>query len=344
MPHTFVIAEAGVNHNGDENLALQLVDVAAQAGADAVKFQTFRADKLVRPGADKAEYQKRQTGDGDQHSMLRQLEMSEDLHRMLIARCAAVGIEFMSTPFDEEAADFLVDLGIRRLKIPSGEITNHPFLEHLAAKNLPLILSTGMATMDEVVEAVGLIRAARLRAGSSADLGSVLTVLHCTSNYPAAHEDVNLLAMNSIARATGLPIGYSDHTEGIAVSLAAVAMGATVIEKHFTLDRNLPGPDHKASLVPQELAAMVAGIREVERALGSATKQPSPGELPVRALIRRSVTSTRAIGSGEVISAGCVAMMRPGDGIQPRELPAVLGRRAARDIAAGTTLQWSDLQ
>lgn len=341
---TFIIAEAGVNHNGSEDLALQLVDVAARCGADAVKFQTFSADKLVRKGAEKAEYQKRETGEGDQHSMLKQLEMSEALHRKLIERCNEVGIEFMSTPFDEEAADFLVALGMKHIKVPSGEITNHPFLAHLAAKNVPMILSTGMATLEEIQEAVDVIRSVRQRHGFLEPLENTLTVLHCTSNYPAALEDVNLRAMSTISQATNLPVGYSDHTAGITVSIAAVAMGGTVIEKHFTLDRNLPGPDHKASLEPDELAEMIARIRDVERALGSPIKQPNASELPVRALVRRSVTLIRSVEAGDIIAREDLALMRPGNGITPKELEAVIGRQAARSIADGSTLQWDDLR
>lgn len=340
---TFFIAEAGVNHNGSDELALQLVETAKRCGADAVKFQTFSADKLVRKGAEKAEYQKRATGKGDQYSMLKQLEMSDSLHRKLLDRCNELGIEFMSTPFDEEATDFLADLGMRRIKIPSGEITNHPFLAHLAAKDLPLILSTGMATLDEICEAVEVIRSVRHQHGYAAPLEDMLTVLHCTSNYPAALEDVNLRAMATIAQATGLPVGYSDHTAGTTASIAAVAMGATVIEKHFTLNRNLPGPDHKASLEPAELADLVARIREVEQALGSPIKQPNTGELPVRELVRRSVTLVRDVSAGQIITAEDVALMRPGNGIAPKELDAVIGRRAVRDIEGGTTLQWSNL-
>lgn len=341
---TFFIAEAGVNHNGSDDLALQLVEAAKRCGADAVKFQTFSADKLVRKGAEKAEYQKRATGEGDQYSMLKQLEMSESLHRRLLAHCDELGIEFMSTPFDEEAADFLVALGMRRIKIPSGEITNHPFLAHLAAKDLPLILSSGMATLNEIREAVDVIRSVRQRQGFAAPLEDMLTVLHCTSNYPAALEDVNLRAMATIAQTTGLPVGYSDHTAGTTVSIAAVAMGATVIEKHFTLDRNLPGPDHKASLEPDELADLVARIREVEQALGSPIKQPNAGELPVRELVRRSVTLVRDVTSGQALTGKDVALMRPGNGIAPKELDAVIGKRAIRNIPGGTTLQWTDLQ
>jgi N,N'-diacetyllegionaminate synthase len=341
---TFIIAEAGVNHNGDEALALRLVDTAAECGADAVKFQTFSADKLVRPGAEKADYQKRQTGEGDQYAMLKALEMSPELHRKLYARCAELGIEFMSTPFDEEAADFLLALGMKRIKVPSGEITNTPFLEFLAAKDCPLIVSTGMASLEEIQEAVRVIGATRARHGFKASLAETVTVLHCTSNYPAAFGDVNLRAMGTIAQATRLPVGYSDHTLGIAVSTAAVALGATIIEKHFTLDRNMPGPDHAASLEPQELRAMIAQIRAIEQALGSAVKQPTASELPVRALVRRSVTVVRAIAEGAVVQAADVALQRPGTGIPPREAHQVAGKRARRAIPAGTTLQWSDLQ
>ena len=341
---TFVIAEAGVNHNGDDEMAVRLVEVAAASGADAVKFQTFKAEKLVRPGAEKAEYQKRETGAGDQFAMLKQLEMSEGMHRRALQRCGELGIEFMSTPFDSDAAEFLLGLGMRRIKVPSGEITNTPFLSVLAAHNVPLILSTGMATLEEIDQAVASIRAARARAGFSEPLERMLTILHCTSNYPAACGDVNLLAMCTIAERTGLPVGYSDHTLGVAVSTAAVALGATVIEKHFTLDRTLPGPDHKASLEPDELATLVRQIRDVEVALGSRVKQPTASELPVRALVRRSVTTRRAIRAGETIPADALTLLRPGTGIPPADLEKVVGRIAARDIPADTTLEWTYLR
>lgn len=341
---TFIIAEAGVNHNGSDSLALELVETAARCGADAVKFQTFTAEKLVRPGAEKAEYQKRATGDGDQFEMLKKLEMSEELHRKLMRRCEEMGIEFMSTPFDEQAADFLVALGMKRIKVPSGEITNFPFLEYLAAKNVPMIVSTGMATLQEVRDAVDLVRRQRERLGLSGALENHLTVLHCTSNYPAVADDVNLRAMHTMAAMIGMPIGYSDHTAGTEVSVAAVALGATVIEKHFTLDKNLPGPDHKASLEPDELRLMIRQIRCIERALGSDRKEPTLNELPVRAVVRRSVTTLVAIKKGQALSADNLALLRPGTGIEPRELPAVVGKRAVRDIAAGTTLNWSDLE
>ncbi|WP_432240582.1 N-acetylneuraminate synthase [Herbaspirillum robiniae] len=340
----FVIAEAGVNHNGDDNMAIGLIDAAAASGADAVKFQTFSADKLVRPGAEKAEYQKRETGDGDQHSMLKSLEMSEELHHKIVERCREVGIEFMSTPFDEEAADFLISVGMRRIKVPSGEITNEPFLRYLAAKGLPMIVSTGMANMEEISRAVEVIRTSREASGHMSPLAEVLTILHCTSNYPAACSDANLRAMTTIGNLTGIPIGYSDHTLGVSVSTAAVALGATVIEKHFTLDRNLPGPDHRASLSPQQLSEMVGQIRDVEQALGSPIKRPTASELPVRQLVRRSVTLLRALPAGSMISASDVGLLRPGTGIPPREIDAVVGRRLLSNMDVGSTLNWQDLQ
>ena len=340
----FVIAEAGVNHNGDENLALELVDVAAKCGADAVKFQTFSANTLVSPEAEKAEYQKKSTGDGNQYSMLKALEMSDDLHRRLFQRCEELGIEFMSTPFDERAADFLLGIGMTRIKVPSGEITNIPFLQFLAGKGLPMIVSTGMASMDEIEVAVETIRDARLGAGHAGDLSDALTILHCTSNYPAECSDVNLRAMQTIANETGLPVGYSDHTLGLSISTAAVALGATVIEKHFTLDTNLNGPDHKASLSPQELEQLIQQIRDVERALGSAIKQPSASELPVRELVRRSVTMINSVAAGAPIKQEDIALLRPGTGIAPVHFASIAGRVAARDMLAGATLRWEDLQ
>ncbi|MBS3849801.1 N-acetylneuraminate synthase [Devosia sp. BSSL-BM10] len=341
---TFIIAEAGVNHNGDAALARRLVEVAAESGADAVKFQTFSADKLTAKGAAKAEYQKRATGDGDQYDMLKALEMSETLHKELAALSSELGIEFMSTAFDEESLDLLVALGIRRIKVPSGEVTNHHFLRYMARKNLPLIVSTGMADLAEVEEAIAVIAAEREARGLSGALEDMVSVLHCTSNYPAAVEDVNLNAMLTMGKATGMPVGYSDHTLGIAVSTAAVAMGACVIEKHFTLDKNMPGPDHAASLDPEELKAMVDAIRAVEGALGDGVKAPTASEVPVRALVRRSVTTVRPVAAGIVIEPSDLTLMRPGTGIPPKDFQSVVGRKAAHDIAAGKTLDWADLQ
>lgn len=340
---TFIIAEAGVNHNGDEDLALALVDAAAKSGADAVKFQTFSADKLARKGLEKAEYQKQSTGDGDQHSMLRALEMSESLHRRLFVHCHRLGIEFMSTAFDEDALDFLIRLGIKRIKVPSGEITNVPLLRHMAGKGLPLIVSTGMAELNEVVAAVDLIRSVRAALHFVEPLNEMVTLLHCTSNYPAATADVNLRAMGTMARATGLPVGYSDHTLGLAVSTGAVALGATIIEKHFTIDAKLPGPDHGASLEPDQLQALVRQIRDVEDALGSAVKAPAECELPVRDLVRRSVTTLRPIAAGATVGKDDVTLMRPGTGIPPVDLEKVIGRTSVRSLAAGETMTWSDI-
>ncbi len=342
MNPVFIIAEAGVNHNGDEGLALQLVEIAAHSGADAVKFQTFSADKLVARGTAKAGYQARQTGEGDQHSMLRALELSAEAHDRLAQACRDCGIEFMSTPFDEEAADMLLSLGMKRIKIPSGEITNIPFLRFLAAKGVPLILSTGMADMQEIEHAIRAIHAVWKDAGNAPEAHD-LTILHCTSNYPADFGDVNLNAMQTIGREFGVSIGYSDHTLGIAVSTAAVALGATVIEKHFTIDKQMHGPDHSASLDPDELTAMIDSIRSVERAMGSSVKAPTAAELPIRALVRRSVTLLRDLTAGETLQPGDVALLRPGTGIAPYELERVAGRQARRFLCAGTTLNWSDL-
>lgn len=340
---TFVIAEAGVNHNGDEALALRLVETAAACGADAVKFQTFSAEKLVRRGAGKAEYQKRETGDGDQYDMLKALEMSETLHLRLLARCRELGIEFMSTPFDLEAAEFLLSLGMKRIKIPSGELTNIPFIRELARRNCPLILSTGMATLGEVVAAISAIGEARLSVGLAWPVPEMLTVLHCTSNYPTPPEDVNLRAMVEMGSQIGFPVGYSDHTKGIEISIAAAALGAVVIEKHFTLDRNLPGPDHKASLEPAELAAMVSAIRNVTVSLGDGIKAPRPAEIETRSVARRSVTIVRPVQCGDRISPEDVALLRPGNGISPIDIERVIGLAAVRDLSAGTTLMWSDI-
>lgn len=338
---TFIIAEAGVNHNGQDHLAYALVDAAADAGADAVKFQTFSADKVVQKSAAKAKYQQEATGEGSQYEMLKKLEMSHDLHRGLFAYCARRGIEFMSTPFDAESADFLVDLGMSRIKIPSGEITNHVFLRHLSRKGLPLILSTGMATMDEIVDAVSVLR--KHWAGAR-NLDECLTILHCTSNYPTAPENANLRAMQSIAVSTGLPVGYSDHTLGIAVCPAAVALGATVVEKHFTLDRTMEGPDHKASLEPSELKTMVEQVRVVEAALGSADKSPTDSEQEMRVLARRSIAATRNLPAGTILAASDMAMLRPAVGILPRHHDSLIGRVLKRPVTDGQALQWDDIE
>ena len=341
---TFIIAEAGVNHNGDDARALELVEAAATAGADAVKFQTFSADRLTRRGAAKAEYQIRATGEGDQYDMLKALEMSEALHHKLLTRCAELGIEFMSTAFDEQSLDMLIAMGIKRIKIPSGELTNIPFLRYMAARDLPLIMSTGMASLDEVLEAVEVVKQQRCSLGLTGPLPNMLTVLHCTSNYPTAAVDVNLRAMLTLSQETRLPIGYSDHTLGISVPIAAVGMGATMIEKHFTLSKSLPGPDHAASLEPDELTALVGAIRTIDLAMGDGIKAPTESERSVRALVRRSVTLVRDIAKGQPLTPEMVTLMRPGTGIEPKHLQDIYGRVAARDLSSGQTLEWSDLQ
>jgi N,N'-diacetyllegionaminate synthase len=339
----YIIAEAGVNHNGSEELAHRLIDAAVAAGADAVKFQTFKAEKLVTRQARKAAYQQVQTGDGDQFAMLKALELSDQAHRRLAAYCGETGIEFLSTPFDEESADFLVGLGCRRLKIPSGELTNAPFLRFLAAKGLPMILSTGMAELEEVAEAVALIGRTREENGFAGPLAEALTLLHCTSNYPTPLGDVNLRAMRTLADTFHLPVGYSDHTAGDFVAPIARALGAVVFEKHFTLDRDLPGPDHGASLEPAELARMVRAIRDTDLVLGSPEKTPSGPELEVRIAARRSVTLARDVAADVPLAAADLTLMRPGDGIPPAELDKLIGRRLAHALPAGATLKWRDL-
>ena len=335
----FIIAEAGVNHNGRLDLALQLIDAAAVAGADAVKFQTFQADNVVVRGTAKAQYQRTHTGAGDQYDMIRALELGEAEHEAMAQHCCERGIEFMSTPFDTWATDLLLALGMQRIKVASGELTNRPFIEMLAQRGKPLILSTGMATLAEVERSMRWLREAR----PGVTDGDWLTVLHCTSNYPAAPADVNLRAMQTLGRVLGTPVGYSDHTLGIEVSLAAVALGATVIEKHFTLDRILAGPDHQASLDPVQLKALVAGVRAVESALGDGAKAPSASELPVRDLVRRSAFLSRALPAGAALCAEDLAFLRPGTGIGPEHVRELIGRHAARALEPGRMLAWEDL-
>ncbi len=332
----FVIAEAGVNHNGDISMALQLCDAAKKTGADAVKFQTFRAEDMVVRGAPTAEYQARQTGDQDQYLMLERLELSEAQHRTIKAHCDAIGIEFFSTPFSVNAVDMLVKLGVKRLKLSSGELTHRALVEHAAATQLPLLMSTGMGTMDEIIEAVAWANAAR---GHLRDL----VVMHCTSAYPAPDKTLNLLAMQSMARDLNVAIGYSDHSLGLEAPLAAVALGASVIEKHLTLDRHLPGPDHSASLEPDEFTRMVAGIRRVSAMLGDGIKAPLPEELDTARVARRSVVAAVDIEAGDVITAHMLICRRPATGIAPRDLQRVMGQSARVGIAAGSVLQWNQL-
>lgn len=324
--HTLIIAEAGVNHNGDLKLARQLIDAAAEAGADLVKFQTFSADRLVTRTASKADYQTRTTDGGEtQHAMLRRLELSREMHEELIAHCAGRRIGFFSTGFDIESIDLLVSLGLDRFKIPSGEITNLPYLRHIGRLGKSVILSTGMATMGDIEAAIEVLEAA----GTPR---SLITVLHCTTEYPTPMAEVNLRAMQSIHTAFGVRVGYSDHTQGIGVAIAAVAMGATVIEKHFTLDRGLPGPDHQASLEPEELKAMISAIRNIEVALGDGIKRLTPGEARNKPIARKSLVASRAIKAGEVFTAENLTAKRPGTGISPMRWDEILGRKATRNF------------
>lgn len=324
----YVIAEAGVNHNGSLDLAAQLVRAAKRAGADAVKFQAFSADALATAAASKAAYQERTTGaDESQLEMLRKLELDEHAHRVLQTLCADEGIDFLSSAFDLASVTMLGRLGLPVHKIPSGEITNLPYLRAVAALGTPIILSTGMADMGEIADALSAL------AEAGADL-RLITVLHCTTEYPAPLEAVNLLAMISIRDELGVTVGYSDHTEGIAVPVAAVALGARVIEKHLTLDRGLPGPDHAASLEPEQFAEMVSAIRHVETALGDGVKRPSSVELANRDLVRKSIVAARPIAAGEVFSAENLTTKRPGGGLSPMRWDEVTGQAAPRAFEA----------
>lgn len=331
----FVIAEAGVNHNGDPDLALGLVDAAAAAGADAIKFQTFSADTLVSRSAPQFPY----ALSGDlanvtQHEMLRRLELSHDMHEPIRRRCVEHAVLFLSTPFHESDADWLDDFGVPAFKISSGEITNLPFIRHVAAKGKPLILSTGMATMGEVDSAVQAV---------VAEGNGELVLLHCVSDYPADPADANLRAMDTMRRAFGVPVGFSDHTPGIEVSLAAVALGAALIEKHFTLDRNLPGPDHMASLDPGALTDLVAGIRVVEVSLGTGVKRPVTAELKNQAVVRKSVVAARKLSAGQLILPDMLDVRRPGDGLPPEMRQFLVGRRLAREVEEGALISLDDL-
>lgn len=333
MNRTLIIAEAGVNHNGDLDLARQLVDVAADAGADLVKFQTFRADRLATRDARKADYQASATGGEEtQHAMLKRLELSESDHHVLIAHCAARQIGFFSTGFDTDCVDMLVRLGADRFKVPSGEITNLPYLRHIGAMGRPVILSTGMATLGDIEAALQALE-------SAGTPRSAITVLHCNTDYPTPAHEVNLRAMQNIGQSFGVQVGYSDHTNGIEIAIAAVALGASVIEKHFTLSRSLPGPDHQASLEPAELKAMVLAIRNIEAALGDGIKRPSPNEQKNRAIARKSLVAGRAIRAGELFSPDNLAVKRPGTGISPMRWDDYIGRPSPRDYAADELIQ-----
>ena len=319
----YIIAEAGVNHNGDINLAYKLVDAAKAAGVDCIKFQTFKSENLVSHTAKKAEYQKAATGDSSQQDMLKQLELSFGEFVSLKEYCDRKGICFLSTPFDFESIEFLNSIEMPFWKIPSGEVTNYPYLVALAKTGKPVVMSTGMCEIQEVEDAIAV-----LRENGTSDI----KLLHCNTEYPTPYEDVNLRAMKTLRDAFGVEVGYSDHTKGIEVPIAAVAMGAAVIEKHFTLDRNMEGPDHKASLEPQELKQMVDSIRHIEAALGSGDKRPSPSEKKNMAVARKSIVAAARIKAGDILTEENITVKRPGNGICPMRWKEVLGTRAVRDF------------
>jgi N,N'-diacetyllegionaminate synthase len=330
---TLIIAEAGVNHNGDINLARELIGVAADAGADLVKFQTFTADKLVTAHAKKASYQNQTTDkDETQYAMIRKLELSHNAHEILIKHCESRGIQFFSTGFDIESIDLLVELGLGSFKIPSGEITNLPYLRHVGQYKKPVILSTGMATLGEIEAALSVLE----HAGTPREH---ITVLHCNTEYPTPMTDVNLNGMLTIRDTFDVQVGYSDHTMGIEVAIAAVALGATVIEKHFTLDRNLPGPDHKASLEPEELKSLVVAIRNIENAMGDGVKRPSSSEAKNIPIARKSLVAAQAICEGEIFCETNLTVKRPGTGLSPMRWDEVLGRKAPRDFQADELIE-----
>lgn len=328
----FIIAEAGVNHNGSLDMALRLVDAALRAEANAVKFQTFVSELVISANAPKAAYQRVTTAAAEsQLEMVKKLEFPPHVFKEIQSYCNSVGILFLSTPFEEASADVLESLGVPAFKIPSGEITNFPFLEHVARKHRPMIVSTGMADLEEVREAVELIR----NSGSAE-----LILLHCVSSYPAKPAHVNLRAMQTLANEFSVPVGFSDHTLGIEIPLAAAALGASVIEKHLTLDKSLPGPDHRASLEPEEFAAMVRGIRTVESALGDGHKRPSPDELDTASVARKSLVSAHSLGRGTILAKDDIAIRRPGTGLGPALRSELIGRRLSRDVQEGELFEW----
>lgn len=331
MNRVFIIAEAGVNHNGDIEIAKRLVDAAVAAGADAVKFQTFKAETLVCKDARKAAYQMETTDrEESQFDMLKKLELTPGMHEQLMEYCRQKGIMFLSTPFDIDSLHYLVELGIGIIKLPSGEITNYPLLKETGKTGKKVILSTGMSSMDEVKAAVNVLR----KAGTND-----IVLLHCNTQYPAPASDVNLLAMTRMREELGVPVGYSDHTQGIEIPVAAAAIGASVIEKHFTLDKNMEGPDHKASLEPDELQRMVGAIRIIEGALGDGKKKPSESEKGNIAVVRKSIVAKCDIGVGESFSEENLTTKRPGTGISPMRWEQVVGQKAKRKFSADELIE-----
>ncbi len=333
IKRTYIIAEAGVNHNGSVDIAKRMIDAAVRAGADAIKFQTFVPEEIACGDAPKAEYQKRTTGSkGSQLDMLRRLALDDNAHRRLFGYCGRKGIAFLSSPFDMQSVDLLNGLGIKVFKIPSGEITNLPYLQKVGGLKKKVIMSTGMAVMEEIDRALkALIKAGTTKRN--------ITLLHCNTEYPTPFEDVNLLAMVAMKKRFGVQVGYSDHTPGIEASVAAVALGAEVIEKHFTLDKKMKGPDHKASLEPKELAAMVAAIRNIEKSLGNGIKRPSPSEIGNRAIARKSIVASRDIKKGEALSEENITAKRPGTGLDPMMWYKVIGRKARRNFRADEQIE-----
>lgn len=328
MPrHTIIIAEAGVNHNGSSEMARKMIDAAKSSGADYIKFQTFKADKITNRFAAQAQYQQRNTGkEESQLQMLRNLELGYPEFEQLAAYCRQAGVKFMSTPFDGDSIRFLATLGMDYMKIPSGEVTNLPYLRQIAATRIPVIMSTGMCGLHEIASALDVLT----KGGLGID---EITLLHCNTEYPTPMQDVNLKVMETLRSEFGTRVGYSDHTRGIEVAIAAVALGAEVIEKHFTLDRSLPGPDHVASLEPSELSAMVAAIRNIEKAMGSAEKRITDSERKNIAVARKSIVAARRIKAGETFSVDNLAVKRPGSGISPMMWDDVIGRKATRDFS-----------
>ena len=322
---TFIIAEAGVNHNGSIDLAKQMIDVAAEAGSDAVKFQTFKTENLVSKNAPKADYQKVSTGSSEsQFEMIKKLELDENAHKILFEYCLEKNIQFLSSPFDLDSIDLLNKLGMEIFKIPSGEITNLPYLRKIGGLNKKVIMSTGMADLKEVEDALDVLK------NAGTELKNI-TVLHCNTEYPTPMEDVNLQAMLTIKRAFGVSSGYSDHTLGVEVPIAAVALGARVIEKHFTLDKNMEGPDHKASLEKDELKTMVHAIRNIEKALGDGIKKPSPSELKNKPIVRKSIVAACDIKRGEIFTENNIIVKRPGTGISPIRWDEIVGKPSTKD-------------
>ncbi len=330
---TFIIAEAGVNHNGSLKIAKKLIDTAKEAGADAIKFQTFKTENLVTNTAQKAEYQIKNSKHNTQYEMLKSLELTPTEFKKIGKYAKNKEIIFLSSPFDTQSVDLLEELNLPLYKIGSGEITNFPLLKHIAKKQKPIILSTGMSTMGEVEEAIQFLE----------KYNDDITLMHCLTSYPAPKEDVNLNVIKTLKNTFKKPVGFSDHTTGIEISLAAVALGSTIIEKHFTFDKKLPGPDHKASLEPAEFAKMVKSIRNIEKALGNGIKKPTPEELKIKKVVRKSIVSKDHIPQGTIITKDMLEFKRPGTGIEPKNVDQVIGKKTTKNIPKDTLITWNQL-